>query len=114
MWGGIVMFYQKYVELCAQRQKSPTAVAVELGISRASVSGWKKGSVPRDAIIWRIADYFHIEPDFFYDDYEQKEMPSDPISDHEDISKYLAMLSPENLDYVKSVIAEKIREQLQV
>ena len=107
------MFYQKYVELCAKKQRSPTAVAAELGISRASVSGWKRGATPRDSIIWRIADYFQIDPDYFYDDYEIKKMSPDQNSDHEDISKYLAMLTPENLDYVKSVIAEKLKEQLQ-
>lgn len=107
------MFYQKYVELCAKKKKSPTAVAAELGISRATVSGWKKGSMPRDAIIWRIADYFDIAPDYFYDDYEETEKSPEPVTGPEDISKYLAMLTPENLDYVKSVIAEKIKEQLQ-
>ena len=39
-------FYNNYVELCAKKKKSLSAVAEEIGLSRTSPNGWKKGKQP--------------------------------------------------------------------
>lgn len=69
------MFYDNYVKLCASIGKSPSAVAVDVGIYKSTVSNWKnRGTMPTDATAQRIADYFGIAVEDLYK--EQKENPT--------------------------------------
>lgn len=54
------MFYDNYIRLCNSVNKTPSAVAVEIGISKTSVNRWKNGSYPTDATMLRIANYFGV------------------------------------------------------
>lgn len=54
------MFYITYLKLCNKIGKKPSAVANELGMSRAAVNGWKHNSAPSDATLHKIADYFGV------------------------------------------------------
>ena len=54
------MFWQNFTRLCTETRKPPSRVAAELGFSNASVTGWKKGAVPRDSTLSRIANYFGV------------------------------------------------------
>ncbi len=54
------MFYDNYIRLCNSVNKSPSAAAIEMGISKPSVNRWKNGSQPTDATIRRIANYFNV------------------------------------------------------
>lgn len=57
------MFHLNYVALCNAIGKSPSAVAEELGLSRATVTHWSDGSVPRQATLQKVADYFGVSVD---------------------------------------------------
>ncbi|MDD3429311.1 MAG: helix-turn-helix transcriptional regulator [Oscillospiraceae bacterium] len=83
------MFYDNYVKCCNNVKKSPSAVAVELGLSRASVSGWKNGKIPTDANISKMADYFGVTSDYLLGN-EQKEKPL--VNDDEELNEYLEEL----------------------
>lgn len=55
------MFYENYERLCLERGEKPYALAVQLGAkNNAVVAQWKKGSVPRKAMLDKIAEYFGI------------------------------------------------------
>lgn len=54
------MFYDNYVRLCNATGRSPSAVAVEIGIAKPTVSRWKTGSVPNYATLMKVADYFGV------------------------------------------------------
>ena len=54
------MFYDNYIRLCNSVNKTPSAVAVEIGISKTAVNRWKNGSYPTDATMLRIASYFGV------------------------------------------------------
>lgn len=54
------MFYANYVKLCNSIGKTPSAVAIEIGISKSIVSRWKNGGGVTDANIQKVADYFKI------------------------------------------------------
>ena len=54
------MFYDNYIRLCNSVNKTPSAVAMEMGISKTSVNRWKNGSYPTDATMQKIANYFGI------------------------------------------------------
>ena len=53
-------FYQNFIKLCNTIGKSPSRVALDIGVSKPSVTRWKAGSVPSDAVIRKLADYFEV------------------------------------------------------
>lgn len=57
------MFWENYVKLCTKAGKSPNAIASELEISSAAVTKWKKGAIPHDTTLQKIADYFEVPID---------------------------------------------------
>lgn len=57
-------FYERYCELCAEKNQTPTGVAVSIGISRGTVTKWKKGGTPKNPILQKIADYFNVSMDY--------------------------------------------------
>ena len=61
--GVLTVFYDNYLRLCNSVGKTPSAVALEIGLTKPSVSRWKSGSTPTDATLKRIADYFGITVD---------------------------------------------------
>ena len=56
--GDFVDFYQKYLMQCQKKGESPSAAAVNAGFTKTSVTRWKNGSIPTDATILALADYF--------------------------------------------------------
>ena len=53
------MFYTNFIQYCTSFNKAPSAVAQELGLSKAAVSNWKnRGTYPTDATLQKIANYF--------------------------------------------------------
>lgn len=58
------MFWTRYVELCARKNKTPHKVATELGITSGSVTGWKHGGAPRATTLKKIADYFDVTVEY--------------------------------------------------
>lgn len=54
------MFYDNYIRLCNEIKKSPSAVALEIGISKPTVNRWKNGGSPTDATLRKIAEYFGV------------------------------------------------------
>lgn len=58
------MFFDRYSALCKEKGKSPTGVAIELNVSRATVNYWKNGNVPKQEILIKIADYFNVSVDY--------------------------------------------------
>ncbi len=82
------MFFDVYKLLCEQVGKSPTAVALEIGIGRGTVSAWKsEGRTPSGTTLHKVADYFHVSTDYLLG----KEKPADadrPNLDDADIAFY--------------------------
>lgn len=66
------MFWEKFLDLCNERNVKPNPVAKELNISSGSVTGWKNGVQPRDLQLKKIADYFGVPMSYF----TEKEKPS--------------------------------------
>ena len=68
-------FYSNYLRLCSLHSKSPSGAALDIGLSKAAVNGWKTGRAkPTDATLQRIADYFGVSVSDLIE--EQKEKPS--------------------------------------
>lgn len=73
------MFYDNFVRLCNSIGKAPSAVATEIGLSRASVSGWKNGKTPTDATALKLAGYFGVTVEELMAPNEEK--PADQEAD---------------------------------
>ena len=107
------MFYNKFLELCSQKKKTPSVVADELGFARSSVTKWKGGATLRAANLKRVADYFDVPVEYFSEESQEAEKSPAPDKETEDFAKYFAMLTPEHQQQIRSAMAELIKEQLQ-
>ncbi len=58
------MFYDRFIELCKQRGKSPAAVTKELGLNNSSSTAWKRGSTPKSETLQKLANYFGVSVDY--------------------------------------------------
>lgn len=61
-------FYETFVARCQERGISPSAAATAAGISRTSVTRWKKGSQPSDVNIASIASALGLTVKQFWHD----------------------------------------------
>lgn len=100
-------FYKNYIALCAQKKKSASGVAVEIGLSRTSPNGWKKGKQPSDINLEKLATYFGVSVSDLTS--EQKETPT-LQKESERIPGY-SNLSATNKAIVDSMIAQLLAAQ---
>lgn len=56
------MFWENFVELCAEKEKSPTRIIEELGLARSAVTKWRNGAVPSKTSLKKMGDYFGVDP----------------------------------------------------
>lgn len=56
-------FWERYENLCEERNLSPQSKILidKIGVTSGTITGWKKGSVPKFDIINRIANYFDVD-----------------------------------------------------
>ena len=74
------MFWSRYVALCDKIGKAPNVVAAEVGVkSSGTVTGWKNGAKPRDAVLQRLSVYFGVSVEELTG--EQKEKPASTPGD---------------------------------
>jgi len=53
-------FYDNYISLCNKIGKSPSAVAVDIGLAKPAVTRWKNGGQPTDSTLAKLASYFGV------------------------------------------------------
>lgn len=59
------MFYDKFKELCLAKGVSCNKAALEIGLSNATPTKWKKtGATPTGETLQRIADYFGVSESY--------------------------------------------------
>jgi transcriptional regulator with XRE-family HTH domain len=99
--------------LCAASGKSVSGVASAIGLSNAAASGWKKGKLPNDTTMAKLAAYFGISVAELTAE-EQTKKPAtvsgdelDPVT--RDIMDILSDLTPEELALAKARLL-KIKE----
>lgn len=114
------MFYDNYLRLCNSIGKTPSAVALELGLSKSLVTRWKAGGGLTDSTALKIANYFGITVDELRSGEKNEpsipeiEAPnsSDPVSDLREavLSKYPS-LSQQQLNNIMDFIDFQIAQQ---
>lgn len=103
------MFWDNYDTLCRSSGKSPNFVAQSLGFSTGTVTWWKKGKIPQNATLKKIADYFGVSVDYLLGNEKQKEeVPSEEGTSVVVVSRsgkrFVHHLSPEQLDILNGMI----------
>lgn len=84
-------FYENYLKLCEKAGKTPSAAALEMGLSKPTVNRWKKGGGATDATALKVASYFGVTVEELTGE-EQKEKPITPEGDGLD-ARFDALLS---------------------
>lgn len=93
-------FYKNFLALCAVIRKSPSYVCREIGLSNAAASGWKKGKVPSDVTLEKLADYFCVPVKTLTAGQKEKapgRMAEDLSAEELEIVSILRKMSPEQL-----------------
>lgn len=60
-------FYDKFIELCAERGVKPTPVLKAINISPGNLKRWKNGASITVDTLSKILDYFNVSPDYFFE-----------------------------------------------
>ena len=73
-------FYNNFIRLCNKVNKAPSAVALEIGLAKPAVTGWKKRkSIPTDATLQKLSDYFGVTvEELTAEDFPDIEKTADP------------------------------------
>jgi transcriptional regulator with XRE-family HTH domain len=106
------VFWDTFIDLCAKNGKKPNPVAKELGFGSSAVTYWKRGTVPSDISLKKIADYFSVSVDYLLGKTEQKEKPSpegesleeDVIIVHRDGKTVVRKYTKEQLDAIEAIL----------
>lgn len=69
-------FFDIYKNLCMEKGIAPTRAALEIGLSKATPTMWKKGITPQAAQLQKIADYFGVSVDYLLGKTDKKEGPA--------------------------------------
>ncbi|MBR3967260.1 MAG: helix-turn-helix transcriptional regulator [Clostridia bacterium] len=69
------MFKENFIKLCNKKGEAPTVVCINIGLSKTSFSKWDNTTIPREATLHKIADYFGVTVDYLLGKEEKKEEP---------------------------------------
>ena len=61
-------FYEKFLSLCENAGKTPSAVATAIGLNSSSVTYWKRGSQPKAGTVVKLADFFGVSIEYLLDE----------------------------------------------
>lgn len=57
-------FWERFYNLCKEKNIKPNPAAKEIGISSGALTKWKNGEVPGTNSLNKIADYFECSVDY--------------------------------------------------
>lgn len=58
------MFWRNFKNLCESAGTSPNAVCASIGLSTATATYWKNGTIPKIDALIKLADYFNVSIDY--------------------------------------------------
>lgn len=102
------MFWKNLCDLCIIRGITPNTVCSSLGLSTATATHWKQGSIPRDTTLKKIADYFGITPEELLRDSTEQPPTSPSVPDPS--APTLPPLAPEFYDLLNQLTLQELAE----
>lgn len=77
-------FYQVFIKYCNKKGVAPTRAALDIGLTKPTATRWANGSIPSDANIAKLADYFEVDLDQFKEEIgAKKDVPT--VSDEDEV-----------------------------
>ena len=58
------MFWDRLIDMCTKRNCKPNTIAKSIGLSTATATKWKNGSIPNGEALTKIADYLDCSVDY--------------------------------------------------
>ena len=78
------MFYDVFKQLCDAKGISCNKAALEIGLSNATPTKWKKtGAVPSGETLQRIADYFQVSVNFLLEKPERNPFMANALTEND-------------------------------
>lgn len=111
------MFYDRFKQLCERKGVSCNKAALEIGLSNATPTKWKKtGATPAGETLDRIAAYFGVSTDYLLGK-ETEKAPVLDEKDERDIARTLETLmeqldSGSDLMFDGDPISDEARESI--
>ena len=62
------MFYDKFMELCAERNVKPSPILKKLGLSSGNLKRWEAGANVNSDTLKKLSEYFQVPVDYFLDE----------------------------------------------
>lgn len=87
------MFYDRFKQLCIDRGMKPTPTAEAMGITRGTISQWKKGSMPSAKSLQKMSEYFLLPIDEILGTKKEPATEGDRLKD--EIMRIFDQLPPE-------------------
>ena len=81
-------FWDKFIYLCEQTGKKRTTVVREIGISSGNPAAWKEGRIPNMETVQKLADYFKVNPAYFFEEETQTATGTEPGAVSDDNLKF--------------------------
>ena len=108
------MFYEVFEHLCTDHHTSPSAVCIELGMSKTVSSYWKRtGGIPKREALEKIAARFGVTVDYLLG--KEKEKPATVKIDRSGMFQVLSQLSDAELDellqYAEFLLSKRDRQE---
>lgn len=72
------MFWNRFFDECNKKGTSPNAVCKEIGLSNATATGWKNGTLPKADVLVKIAKHLGVSVDYLL--CVEKETPLEPLA----------------------------------
>ena len=69
------MFFNRFKELCEERNISVYRACTDIGLNRSAVAKWKSGGSPNGTTAAKLAEYFGVTTDYLL---EQSDLRSEP------------------------------------
>lgn len=84
-------FYDQLEKLCHDNGVTPTSVVQALGMSKGTMSNWKKGGMPNGDAIVRFSEHFHVSADYLLFGKEHKTFLSQEEQEWLDLYRQLPL-----------------------
>lgn len=99
-------FYKNYVRLCESKNETLTAVALNIGLSNATPTGWKNGKKPSARTLQRLSNYFGVTVEELTRENEKPSTIEDGSLSKEDaeLMELILKASPEKKDAVRMLL----------
>ncbi|MCD7725880.1 MAG: helix-turn-helix domain-containing protein [Clostridiales bacterium] len=103
------MFFDQLKILCKENNISVTSLIQQLGMSKGTITNWKKGVIPNGETILKFANYFNVSTDYLLTGKHRNDDLSQEENDWLNLYRQLSLSDPDTknecIGFVKGYIA---------